>query len=177
MPGTKYSRAGMSLFKSSTPIVLYSGERPTSLQTIPYVIINTFRQRRLDLGQEFLPLLNNGEKYNLVMDMRDAGLDLSEISTELHVSKNFVHKVAKIGNLSADLQMAFLNDVLTEEQVRTFASIPNLKARTKLLEMPGPYIEASSVIEVLQSGETVIEIDQENVLVLPSRSFEKAVAA
>lgn len=226
MPGTKYFRAEISLFKSSTPTVLYGeqlksvnamqksiarfgllspitvsrqgahlivvdgrkrlaalrrlqfrGELPNRLQSIPYVIVNTVRQRRLALGQDHLPLLSNDEKYNLVMDMRDEGMGTSEISKHLYVPDDFALMITRIGQLSRDLQNAFLEDMLTVSQAHAFASIPNLKAQTKLLEMLGPYVEAPSIIRALQSGETVLQIDSENVLVLPSRSYKDAAAA
>lgn len=155
----------------------FCGELPDKLLSIPYVIVNTVRQRRLGLGQEHLPLLNNDEKYNLIMDLQDEGLGAMEIAAQLHISHEFALMVTRIGQLSPDLQLAFLQDTLTVEQAHAFASIPNLKAQTKLLEMLGPHVEAPSVIQAIKAGETVLEIDDEHVYVLPSRIYEDVAAA
>lgn len=155
----------------------FQGDLPAALQSIPYVIVNTVRHRRLALGKEQLPLLVNDQKYNLVMDMVDEGRGFSEIADMLYVPRDYVLMMTRIGQLSPELQQTFLEDVLTVSQVHAFASIPNLKAQAKLLEMLGPYVEAPSVMEALKSGQTVLKIDNENVLVLPSRIYEDTVAA
>lgn len=226
MPGTKYFRAELSVFRSSMPTVLYGdqlksvqlmqdsiaklglltpitvsrqgnhllvvdgrkrlaalqrlqfqGQLNPELLSIPYVIVNTVRQRRLALGQEQLPLLSNDQKYNLVMDLIDEGFGFSHIADMLYVPRDYVLMMTRIGQLSPELQQTFLEDMLTVSQVHAFASIPNLKAQAKLLEMLGPYVEAPSIMEALKSGQTVLKIDNDNVLVLPSRIYENTAAA
>ncbi len=150
---------------------------PENLSSIPYVIVNTVCEQRLTSGEELLPLLSHDKQYNLVMDLYEAGHNIRRISAALYIPDDYVRRLARIDTLSPDLQRAFLEDTLTLSQVYAFASIPNIKAQTKLLEMLGSYVEAPHVIKALQAGETVLNISNENVLVLPSRIYQGVAAA
>lgn len=151
-----------------------TGDLPSHLQKLPYVIVNTERARRIEKGQDCLPMLNNEQKYNLVMDLADRGLTSKAIGFALFIDLETVKKIMNINEVCQEIQTAFFSDKLSLKQAHAFASIPNVKAQNKLLKMMDEQQYAPTIAHALENGKTVIDLGDENIIVLPSR---KTVAA
>ncbi len=136
---------------------------------IPYVIARTVLHQRLKNSEEFLPLLSNDAQYNLVMDLRDSGLGVLDISNALYTSTQYVRNLLSLDKLSRNLQAAFLDDSLTLSQAHAYGTIENLDAQDKLLELLGNNFDHPSIIQALKAGETVINVNDKNVVCLHSR--------
>ncbi|MGJ8562699.1 MAG: ParB/RepB/Spo0J family partition protein [Alphaproteobacteria bacterium] len=147
----------------------FIGDLPQALQSIPYVIVNTVRQRRIENGQDCMPTLTNEKKYNLVMDLHEGGMAFGMIAKALYITPETARKITKVGDLCADIQAAFLGDILTLKQAHAFASIPHPRAQNKLLQMLNSHFDAPSIVRALEAGDTVLDLGNDNALVLPSR--------
>lgn len=147
----------------------FIGDLPQSLQSIPYVIVNTVRQRRIENGQDCMPVLTNEKQYNLIMDMYEGGMTFETIACALYITPETVRQITNVGDLCSDIQAAFLGDILTLKQAHAFASIPNPCAQNKLLQMLNSHFDALSIVRALEAGDTVLDLGNDNALVLPSR--------
>lgn len=151
-----------------------TGDLPDNLQTLPYVIINTERARRIEKGQVCLPMLSNEQKYNLVMDLADRGLSAKAISFALYIELSTVENIININEVCEEIQTAFFQDRLSLKQAHAFAAIPNVKAQNKLLKMMDEQQYAPTIAHALENGKTVIDLGGDNIIVLPSRKYVAA---
>lgn len=143
----------------------FSGELPRSLVNVPYITTN---QETCD-QETPMSLLSNRERYEEVLKMRKMGYGLMQIAAELYVSKNCVRELLYITRLSPRLRKAFFSDTLTMAQARAFAALPSPEAQDQLFLALGPFANAPDILSAIEAGETVINIENDNVIILPSR--------
>ena len=143
----------------------FTGELPRSLVNVPYVII----RQKDDYQHGTMSLLSNRERFEEVVKLRHKGLGLMEIAAELYISKNCVKDLLRIALLSTRLRQAYFGGTITIDQARAFATLPSVDAQDQLLIALGPFADAPEILNAIENGETVIEMDDDNVIILPSR--------
>ena len=143
----------------------FMGELPRSLVNVPYILIS----QKEEFERGAMSLLSNRERYEEVLRLRENGYGLMEIATELYISKNCVKDLLRIALLSPRLRQAYFGGTITIHQVRAFATLPSLDAQDQLLIALGPFADAPDILKAIEEGETVINMDEENVIILPSR--------
>ena len=62
-------------------------------------------------------------------------------------------------------------------QARAFASLPNMDSQDQLLLALGPFADAPDILKAIENGETVIEMGDDNIIILPSRDPLKTYPA
>lgn len=143
----------------------FAGELPRSLVRVPYILV--------DQGQKFdlsaMGLLSNRERFEEVMRLRKSGKGLMEIASTLYISKQCVKDLLSIALLSPRLRQAYFGGTISTAQARAFASLPNMDSQDQLLIALGPFADAPDILKAIESGETVIEMGDDNVIILPSR--------
>lgn len=144
----------------------FEGRLPRSLVRLPYIIIENKHE---ELADNPMALLSNSEQYRAVKKLRGRGYEIRDISKHLHCSCNHVNAILKVDMLSDNLKEAFLNDALSLTQVRAFATIPNKDAQDSLLVTLGPAAKETDILQAISRGETILSIDEDNVIILPSR--------
>jgi len=92
-----------------------------------------------------------------------------EIAAELYMSKNCVKDLLRIALLSPRLRQAYFGKAITMEQARAFATLPSMDAQDQLLIALGPFVNAPEILQAIEAGETVINMEDDNVIILPSR--------
>jgi len=143
----------------------FAGELPRSLVDVPYILVS----QKTDYKDTAMSLLSNQERYEEVVKLRQKGLGLMEIAAELYISKNCVKDLLRIALLSPRLRKAYFGGAITMEQARAFATLPTLEAQDQLLIALGPFANAPEILKAIEAGETVINMDEDNVIILPSR--------
>lgn len=143
----------------------FAGELPRSLVEVPYLLIG----EKDIAAKDAMSLLSNQERYEQVVALRRKGFGLMEIAAELYVSKNCVKDILQISRLSARLRKAYFGGTISMDQARAFASLPSPDAQDQLLIALGPFANAPEILKAIESGETVINMDDDNVIILPSR--------
>lgn len=143
----------------------FAGELPRSLVNVPYILVS--QKNNYECG--FISLLSNRERFEEVLKLRRKGFGLMEIAAELYMSKNCVKDLLRIALLSPRLQQAFFGGTITTDQARAFATLPTMDAQDQLLIALGPFANAPDILKAIEDGETVINMDEDNVIILPSR--------
>ncbi|MEP3888966.1 MAG: ParB/RepB/Spo0J family partition protein [Hellea sp.] len=143
----------------------FAGELPRSLVNVPYILID--QKAKYERG--VMSLLSNQERFEEVIKLRHKGLGLMEIASELYVSKQCVKDLLSIALLSPRLRQAYFGGTISTQQARAFASLPNADSQDQLLIALGPFAEAPEILKAIESGETVIEMGDDNIIILPSR--------
>ena len=150
----------------------FQGTLPRSLVNVPYVIVN----EDTSLAAPQMSLLSNEEKFEETLALRKQGKSLMEIATTLYVSKQCVKDLLSVSRLSPRLRHAYFGGTISIEQAKVFASLPNKDAQDLLLVALGPFANAPDILSAIQSGETVIDMGDENVIILPSRNNVPALS-
>ena len=143
----------------------FAGELPRSLSTVPYVFAQDTRNSAADAQH----LLSNRERFEQVITRRRQGRALMEIASELYMSKQCVKDLLCVARLSPRLQNAFFGGTISTAQARAFATLPEPDAQDQLLIALGPFAKAPEILEAIAQGETVIDMGEDNLIILPSR--------
>lgn len=143
----------------------FAGELPRSLVNVPYILID----HKADYERGVMTLLSNRERFEEVVNLRRKGLGLMEIAGELYISKQCVKDLLSVALLSPRLRQAYFGGTISIHQARAFASLPNAESQDQLLIALGPFADAPEILKAIESGDTVIEMDDDNVIILPSR--------
>ncbi len=142
----------------------FTGNLPRSLVNVPYVIAN-----QNTLQTPHMSLLSNREKFDEAIALRKQGHALMEIASTLYVSKQCVKDLLCVSRLSPRLQQAYFGGSISLDQARAFATLPNIETQDMLLVALGPFANAPEILNAIENGETVIDMGDENVIILPSR--------
>ena len=148
----------------------FSGELPRSLVNVPYILVDETAAKAPGL----IPLLSNRDRFTQVTQMRGQGMSLMEIATDLFITKQCVKDLLSITHLSPRLKNAFFGGTLSIEQARAFATLPHKDAQDALLITLGPFVNAPDILKAIQRGETVLDMGDDNLVILPSRSVKPA---
>jgi len=144
----------------------FSGTLPRSLVNVPYIIIDSQSARPTPT----MSLLSNREKFEEVVSLRKKGYGLMQIAATLYVSKKCVKDLLSVSRLSPRLKQAYFGGNLSIEQAQAFASLPNMDAQDSLLIALGPFANAPDILNAIRRGETVIDMGDDNVIILPSQT-------
>ena len=147
----------------------FAGELPRSLVNIPYILI----AEQDGYKAQPMSLLSNQERYEEVLKSRRQGMGLMEIAAEFYMSKQCVKDLLGIARLSPRLQKAYFGGTISIDQARAFATLPNMDTQDMLLVALGPFANAPEILNAIENGETVIDMGDENVIILPSRVTSK----
>jgi hypothetical protein len=145
----------------------FEGTLPRSLVRIPYIIVDEPSKTKAGSDMALLP---NRDQYEAVKTLRRRGYDEQDIAARLHCSRRIIADILKVDRLSDNLKAAYMNDALSLAQVRAFATIPNMDAQDSLLIALGPFAKEQDILNAISRGETILNIDEDNVIVLPSRA-------
>jgi len=143
----------------------FTGTLPRSLVNVPYILV----EDKNAASKSGMGLLSNQERFSEVSRLREQGLSVTQIATTLYVSNQCVRDLISIGMLSPRLRQAYFGGTISTAQARAFASLPNMEAQDSLLIALGPFADAPEILKAIESGETVLDMGDDNVIILPSR--------
>lgn len=143
-----------------------AGKLPRDLHMLPYVLIG----EHLGLVDMPMALLSNRDQFVEVGRLHTQGHSVRDIANTLYVSAKHVRNLLSITKLSRKLQIEFLSGYLSLKQASAFATLPNKDAQDALMQVLGPFAEEPDIIRAIYSGETVVKIDDDDAIILPSRA-------
>lgn len=82
-----------------------------------------------------------------------------------------IEDAVSLKRLHPKLLANFSNLTISLEQAAALATIPNLRAQLNLFQQLGTFASDVKIIAAIKSGETVIELPDGNVIILPSRNI------
>ena len=136
---------------------------PRSLETLPCVL-----QNNPTPGDDPI-LLSEYDLYELILKAYANGLDSAALSEQFECSKAVVHQALSLENLNQKIKKLFSIGGLSLAQASAFATLPNQASLWRLLQEIGPFARCSDIISAISSGESVVELPNGDVLILPSR--------
>ena len=146
----------------------FAGTLPRSLINVPYIVVDQNSPQPMPS----MSLLTNREKFEEVVALRQKGQSLMEIAAQLYISKQCVKNLLSVTRLSPRLRQAYFGGNLSTDQARAFATLPNMDAQDSLLIALGPFANAPDILTAIRQGQTVIDMGDDNVIILPSRPVQ-----
>lgn len=135
---------------------------PRDLTHIPYVMSTHSQQKHLP------HLLSARDLYAQVTALNAEGKTAENIAAALYLPHTMICDVLTIKRLSPALKRAFINGHLTLGQVKAFAALPHHGAQDRLLRILGPFANEDCIMAAIASGEAVIDLGGDNVVIMPS---------
>lgn len=137
---------------------------PRSLETLPCVL-------RTDPTAADNPiLLSEYDLYELIMKAHSKGLDSASISDQFECSDTIIRQALSLENLNQKIKQLFSKGILSLAQVSAFSTLPNKDSQWRLLQEIGPFAGYADIISAISSGESVVNLPNGDILILPSRS-------
>ncbi len=143
-----------------------AGKLPRDLHTLPYVILG----EHIEVYNAPMSLLSNRDQFMEVGRLHTQGHSVRDIANALDSPVRHIRDILSITKLSRHLQASFLCDLISIEQARAFATVPNKEAQNALMQALGPFAKEPDIISAIYSGETVLTIEDGNIIILPSRT-------
>lgn len=116
------------------------------------------------------PMLMSGpELAHAIISQIDQGHPPVSVAQRFECEHSVVEDAISLKNLHPKMLTHFNNKAITLEQASAFATIPNPEAQLNLLMQLGPFVSNMDIIKAIKAGETVIEVPNGDVVILPSR--------
>lgn len=128
--------------------LMFQGKLPTSLNEVPYIVVEDCRKQDADMAAKPLKLLSNREKYDLVTAMHNRGRTSAEIANHLFVKTSCVRDILNVKQLSPTLRAEFINDRLTLDQARALASLQDYRMQEAIIRVLGPFVSAEEILRI-----------------------------
>lgn len=144
-----------------------------SLYKIPCVIETTATKLMVDTHKPIL--MTDPELAHAVHEDLEKGLSYTHIAQRFDCNLSHVEDIKSLETLSPKLVKCFNDKTLSLSQAAAFATIPNHKAQWDLLLQLGPFLSNKDIIKAIKQGETVLELPDDNVLIIPSRTLPRDV--
>lgn len=157
--GVKRLRALKALAKA--------GRLPRSLTQIPVAISPT--PDAVPVSSLRPVLLSDAELSRAIQVAYQEGQTCYAIAERFDCSEAVVSYALSFDNLNPQIRDYFESGHISLEQAAAFASLENPDAQWRLLQELGPFAHAKEVIAAILSGQSVIEIPDGNVMIMPSR--------
>lgn len=97
------------------------------------------------------------------------GATYSEISEKFDCSEAVITQARSLSLLHPKLMLAFINNTINLSQAAALATLPNRDAQWDLLIKLGPFATEPEIIAAIAGGETVLELPNGEIMLLPTR--------
>lgn len=161
----------------SIKALLKSKTHSRALKHIPCIL----EQDTLKAAEAKRPvLMSDPELAHAIITEAKRGTSHPYISQRFDCDISVVEDAVSLTKLHLNVLQCFNNQTISLEQAAAFASIPNPTAQWDLLLQLGPFVSDEKIIEAIKTGQTVIDLPDDNTLILPSRKkaedvkFDKA---
>lgn len=131
-------------------------------------------------------LLSEAELVHIILRLVRKGYSDGAIADRFNCDQTIVQDAKTLPLLHADVLKRFYDNTINLTQAAALATIPNKTAQLNLLLQLGPFVSDKDIIMAIKAGETVLELPDENILIIPSRTpkvtweeitFEKTAGA
>lgn len=115
-------------------------------------------------------LLTGPELAHAILTQVGLGHSPVSVAQKFECDYSVVKDAVSLKKLHPTMLTHFNNRAISLEQASAFATIPNPDAQLELLLQLGPFVSDMDIISAIKSGETVIEVPNGDVVILPSRN-------
>ena len=122
-------------------------------------------------------LITGPELAHAIITQMDLGLPPISVAQRFECDYSVIDDAMSLKKLHPTMLEHFNNRAISLEQASAFATIPNPEAQLSLLEQLGPFVSNEKIIAAIKTGETVIEVPNGEVVILPSRQTAPAPLA
>ncbi len=145
---------------------------PRTLNTVPCLLSDS---DPIAIKQAEKPLLlSDLELVQEILLADTSGASITDIQNRFECSRKFVKKVLSLRQLSKKLMHAFVNNAVSLDQAAALSTIPNPQAQWDLLVQLGPFATEPEIISAIAAGNTVLELPNGEILLLPSRAVKSS---
>ena len=147
-----------------------SGPLSYALTKIPCIVETFTPAKRASNAVAQRPLLLSApELAHLILVQVRKSVPLNYIAQRYECDKAVVLDCLKLPSLNKKVLKAFYDGTVSLEQAAALATIPNPKAQWDLLLQLGPFVSNNNILKAIRDGETVLDLPDGNVVILPSR--------
>ena len=130
----------------------FMGRLPRSLVNIPYIELQDAR-----LAPPNAPaLMSNRDLYLTVTDMFRAHQDVSQIASDLYLSRKCVKQVLTLSRLSPRLRKAFFDRTIDFDRAKTYAALPEQALQERTFMALGPFADSDDILDYAAKPEPVL---------------------
>lgn len=160
----------LQVLKALSRSTAHSASCGHALTKIP-CILETFESAEgLSPVQPDRPLLLSApELAHLILVQARKNVPLSYIAQRYECEKTMVLDCLTLPSLNKKVLKAFYDGIVTLEQAAALSTIPNPKAQWDLLLQLGPFVSNTTILKAIRDGETVLDLPDGNIIILPSR--------
>lgn len=115
-------------------------------------------------------LMSEQELAHHILRAEKEGADYPEISARFNCSDAVITQARSLYRLHPKLMLAFINEAINLDLAAALSSIPNHQAQYDLMLQLGPYARKPSIIKAIAEGDTVLELPNGDILIVPSRA-------
>lgn len=141
---------------------------PRSLNKIPCILND--KTPLLTSAPEKPLLLSEQDLAHQILRADARGATYPEICALLDCSETVITRARALKHLHPKLMLAFMNEAINLAQAAAFSTLPNQAAQWALLSKLGPFATEPQIIEAIASGETVLNLPNGEIMILPSRT-------
>lgn len=141
---------------------------PRTLNKVPCVLNDN--APLLPRSQEKPFLLSEQDLAHQILRADARGASYPQICALLDCSETIITRARSLKHLHPKLMLAFINNVITLAQAAAFSTLPNKAAQWALLTKLGPFVTEPQIINAISSGETVLNLPNGEIMILPSRT-------
>jgi hypothetical protein len=127
----------------------FTGTLPRSLNTIPYISVD--EAKKIDF--KTTSVLSAFEIYEAMMNLHKDGIEIDDIAETLYLCRQIVMDFFSLSRLYPKIRQAFFRNIISFEQARAYASLPDQRDQISLLASLGPFAEAEQILNAIQSEE------------------------
>ena len=159
-------------------LLFKSGKLPRSLVNVPVIISDDETHSAADQPARSLyrpVLLSDAELKEAIVSAHKSGQSEQDIAERFECSLKTVTLALSLNQLHPQIADYFESGHLSLEQAAAFATLPRPEAQWRLLQELGPFAHAETVIAAILKGETVIEMPDGDMMIMPSQHIQPRV--
>ncbi len=141
-----------------------------ALTKVPCIIKDSFETDTITLANDRPSLMTESELAHAILKETQKGASTIHIAERFNCSLQIVEDASSLSTLGSKVMKCFSDGSINLEQAAALATVPNPKAQWDLLQHLGPFASDETIIRAIRSGETVIELPNDNILIVPSRT-------
>lgn len=146
-----------------------AGKLPRSLTRVPCIVTDEEVAAPVPAMPAVPILKTDAELARAINAALKSGLSHSAIAERFDCPAVTINYAASLVNLHPQIREYFNSGHIGMDQAAAFAGIENIDAQWRLLQELGPFAHASEVICAILAGQTVVDMPDGNVMIMPSR--------
>lgn len=141
-----------------------------ALTKIPCILKDLSASESCSSANDRPSLMTEAELAEAILIESQKGTTNTQMSDRFNCSLEIVEDASTLHALGPKVRKCFADGSINLKQAAALATIPNPAAQWNLLLHLGPFVSDKAIIEAIRNGETVIELPNDNILIVPSRS-------